>query len=126
MTSSEIYDALKSWIEIHGFDNGYRIQKRRWSDGDPQDRFIVIQSNNGGVTEEALIRDSFRFLFVSGCSDPDVASVEDLASKVRQTMIEDYSIASIFSMQPFGGIPNYSTAEKRIIFEMNFNALIAN
>lgn len=28
MTRSEVYDALRAWLQSHGFDVGYRVQKR--------------------------------------------------------------------------------------------------
>lgn len=126
MTRSEVYDALKDWLDTHGFTAGYRVQKRYWQDGEAGERFIVIQQNAGGESEEALLRDSFRFLFITARSDSDIGSVEDLADTVRRVLISDYCAGGIFSMQPTGGVQHYKTAENRIIFEINFNALISN
>jgi predicted DNA-binding ribbon-helix-helix protein len=32
MTRSEVYDALRAWLQSHGFDVGYRVQKRFWNE----------------------------------------------------------------------------------------------
>ncbi|MDI5452489.1 universal stress protein [Salmonella enterica subsp. enterica serovar Cerro] len=32
MTRSEVYDALRVWLQSHGFDVGYRVQKRFWNE----------------------------------------------------------------------------------------------
>lgn len=125
MSRSEVYESLKRWLDAHGFTAGYQVQKRFWQDADSGTRFIVIQQNTGGDSEEAVLRDSFRLLFITAKSDPDIDSVEDLADTVRRTLIADYCAGSIFAMQPTGGVQQYKTTENRIIFEINFNALIS-
>ncbi|WP_425249450.1 phage tail termination protein, partial [Enterobacter hormaechei] len=53
MTRSEVYDALRAWLQSHGFDVGYRVQKRFWNEleGTEGDRYLVIQQNGGGKPE---------------------------------------------------------------------------
>ena len=92
MTRSEVYDALRAWLQSHGFDVGYRVQKRFWNEleNTEGERYLVIQQNGGGKPEEAITRDYFRILLLSGQNDSDINHVEDRADAIRQAMIDDY------------------------------------
>lgn len=125
MTRSEVYDALKAWLQSHGFDTGYQLQKRFWRDTKPTDRFIVIQQNGGGSTEQAVTRDYFRFLVITAQNDSNPDSVEDRADTIRQAMLEDYRTEDIILMKPIGGLPSYITNEGRLLFEINFQTIIS-
>lgn len=127
MNRTEIYDALKAWLQSHGFDAGYRVQKRFWNEQDNTEgeRYLVIQQDGGGKPEEAITRDYFRILLLSGQNDSNINQVEDRADAIRQAMIDNYKTESIISMQPVGGIPAIKTAEGRYLFEINFQAIIS-
>ena len=127
MRRSEVYDALRAWLESHGFDSGYQVQKRNWveKDNTQNSRYLVIQQQGGGGAEEALTRDYFRFLLLSGQNDSSVDDVEDRADSIRQAMLDDYQTECIISMQPVGGIPSYPTQEGRYVFEINFQTIIS-
>lgn len=85
MTRSEVYDALRAWLQSHGFDVGYRVQKRFWNEmeGTEGERYLVIQQNGGGKSEEAITRDFFRILVLSGQNDSDINEVENRADAIR-------------------------------------------
>ncbi|MFZ5231573.1 phage tail termination protein [Enterobacter bugandensis] len=127
MTRNEVYDSLRAWLHSHGFDVGYRIQKRFWKDSDESaaDRFIVIQQNGGGRQEEAISRDYFRILLLSGQNDSNINEVEDHAHAIRQAMIDDYKTECIISMQPIGGITAIQTEEGRYLFDISFQTIIS-
>ncbi|EBA6489811.1 hypothetical protein BZH87_21920 [Salmonella enterica] len=127
MTRSEVYNALRAWLQSHGFDVGYRVQSRFWKDSEESagDRFIVIQQNGGGKPEEAITRDYFRILLLSGQNDSNINQVEDLADAIRQAMIDDYKTESIISMQPIGGITAIQTEEGRYLFDISFQTIIS-
>ncbi|EAB7816790.1 hypothetical protein IPZ88_004643, partial [Salmonella enterica subsp. enterica serovar Infantis] len=113
MTRSEVYNALRMWLQSHGFDVGYRVQKRSWNEleGTEGERYLVIQQNGGGTPEEAITRDFFRILVLSEQNDSDINEVEDRADAIRQAMIDDYQTECIISMQPIGGITAIQTEE---------------
>ncbi|EAB7816787.1 hypothetical protein JHG11_004600, partial [Salmonella enterica subsp. enterica serovar Infantis] len=113
MTRSEVYDALRAWLQSHGFDAGYRIQKRFWNELESTEgeRYLIIQQNGGGKPEEAITRDFFRILVLSGQNDSDINEVENRADAIRQAMIDDYRTECIISMQPIGGITAIQTEE---------------
>lgn len=127
MTRSEVYDALLAWLQSHGFDAGYRVQKRFWKDSEESagDRFIVIQQNGGGKPEEAITRDYFRILLLSGQNDSNINEVEDRADAIRQAMIDDHHTECIISMQPVGGITAIKTEEGRYLFDISFQTIIS-
>ncbi|MCR2796457.1 hypothetical protein NQ094_10565 [Enterobacter kobei] len=127
MTRSEVYDALRAWLQSHGFDVGYRVQSRFWKDSEESagDRFIVIQQNGGGKPEEAITRDYFRILLLSGQNDSNINQVEDRADAIRQEMIDDYKTECIISMQPIGGITAIKTEEGRYLFDISFQTIIS-
>lgn len=127
MTRSEIYNALLAWLQSYGFDTGYRVQYRFWNElqGTEADRYLIIQQNGGGATEEAITRDYFRFLLLSGQSDNSINEVEDRADAIRQAMISDYRTDCIVSMQPVGGITAIKTEEGRFLFEISFQAILS-
>lgn len=127
MTRSEVYDALRAWLQSHGFDVGYRVQKRFWKDSEESagDRFIVIQQNGDGKPEEAITRDYFRILLLSGQNDSNINQVEDRADAIRQAMIDDYKTECIISMQPIGGITAIQTEEGRYLFDISFQTIIS-
>lgn len=127
MTRSEVYNALRAWLQSHGFDVGYRVQSRFWKDSEESagDRFIVIQQNGGGKPEEAITRDYFRILLLSGQNDSNINQVEDLADAIRQAMIDDYKTECIISMQPIGGITAIQTEEGRYLFDISFQTIIS-
>ena len=115
MTRNEVYDSLRAWLQSHGFDVGYRVQKRFWNEleNTEGERYLVIQQNGGGKPEEAITRDYFRILLLSGQNDSDINQVEDRADAIRQAMIDDYKTECIISMQPIGGITAIKTEEGR-------------
>lgn len=127
MTRSEVYDALRAWLQSHGFDTGYKLQKRFWDEqkATANTRYIVIQQNGGGGTEEALTRDYFRFILLSGQNDAAVDEVEDHADAIRQAMINEYSTECIISMQPLAGITAIKTEEGRYLFDVSFQTIIS-
>ncbi|WP_024551900.1 phage tail termination protein [Franconibacter helveticus 513] len=127
MNRGEVYDALRSWLQKHGLDAGYRVQKRVWNElEDTQsDRYLVIQQNGGGATEEALTRDYYRFILLSGQNDASVDEVENRADAIRQALIDNHKTECIISMQPVGGIPAIRTEEGRFLFEINFQTIIS-
>ena len=108
MTRSEVYDALRAWLQSHGFDVGYRVQQ-----------------NGGGKPDEAITRDFFRILVLSGQNDSDINEVEDRADAIRQAMIDDYQTECIISMQPIGGITAIQTEEGRYLFDISFQTIIS-
>ncbi|EPG7575997.1 MULTISPECIES: phage tail termination protein [Providencia] len=126
MTSSEIYDAIGDWLVSHNFSAGYRLQKRFWkeSEGSQIDRFMVIQRMGGANSEEAVTRDSYRILLISAIGDTNIDEVDDLASRIRSAMLDDYQTGCIISMRPIGGISDHMS-ENRIFFEINFNTIIS-
>ncbi|EMM5580658.1 hypothetical protein RJO02_004412 [Enterobacter hormaechei] len=127
MTRSEVYDALRAWLQSHGFDTGYRVQKRFWVEVEDSqnDRYLVIQQQGGGAAEEAITRDYFRFILLTGQNDADVDAVENTADAIRQAMLDDYHTECIISMQPVGGVPAFRTEEGRCAFEINFQTIIS-
>jgi hypothetical protein len=127
MKRSEVYSALEAWLLKHGFDTGYTVQVRFWTelDAPKRDRYLVIQQNNGGTTEEAVTRDYFRFVLISARNDRGVSEVEDNADAIRQAMIDEYKTECIVSMKPIGGIPSNKTKEGRYLFEINFQTIIS-
>lgn len=127
MTRTEVYDALRAWLQAHGFDTGYRVQKRFWNEQAAQqtDRYLIIQQNGGGGTEEALTRDYFRFILLSAQNDASPDDVESRADAIRQAMIDDYRTECLISMQPLGGITAILTEEGRYLFDINFQTIIS-
>ncbi|HCD1474544.1 TPA: hypothetical protein NBH37_005047, partial [Enterobacter hormaechei] len=118
---------LRAWLQSHGFDVGYRVQKRFWNEleGTEGERYLVIQQGSGGKPDEAITRDYFRFLVLSGQNDSDINEVEDHADAIRQAMIDDYQTGCIISMQPIGGIPAIQTEEGRYLFDISFQTIIS-
>jgi len=127
MTRAEVYDALRAWLQAHGFDTGYRVQKRFWNEQTAQkaDRFLIIQQNGGGSTEEALTRDYFRLILLSAQNDAAPDDVESRADAIRQAMIDEYKTECLVSMQPIGGITSILTEEGRYLFDINFQTIIS-
>lgn len=127
MTRTEVYDALRAWLQTKGFDTGYRVQKRFWNEQSAQqaDRYLIIQQNGGGGTEEALTRDYFRFILLSAQNDASPDDVESRADAIRQAMIDDYKTECLISMQPLGGITAILTEEGRYLFDINFQTIIS-
>lgn len=127
MTRTEVYDALKAWLQTHGFDSGYRTQKRFWNEQAAQqaDRYLIIQQNGGGGTEESLTRDYFRFILLSAQNDQSPDEVESRADDIRQAMIDEYKTECLISMQPIGGISAILTEEGRYLFDINFQTIIS-
>lgn len=127
MTRTEVYDALRAWLQSNGFDTGYRVQKRFWNEQSAQqaDRYLIIQQNGGGGTEEALTRDYFRFILLSAQNDASPDDVESRADAIRQAMIDDYKTECLISMQPLGGITAILTEEGRYLFDINFQTIIS-
>ncbi|EAZ7758364.1 hypothetical protein ONL14_003832 [Salmonella enterica] len=127
MTRSEVYDALRAWLQSHGFDAGYRIQKRFCNELESTEgeRYLIIQQNGGGKPEEAITRDFFRILVLSGQNDSDINEVENRADAIRQAMIDDYRTECIISMQPIGGITAIKTEEGRYLFDISFQTIIS-
>lgn len=127
MTRSGIYDVLLAWLQSHAFDTGYRIQYRFWNElqGTEAERYLIIQQNGGGGTEEAITRDYFRFLLLSGQNDSNINEVEDRADAIRQAMISDHRTDCIVSMQPVGGITAIKTEEGRFLFEISFQTILS-
>lgn len=127
MTRTEVYDALRAWLQLKGFDTGYRVQKRFWNEQTAQqaDRYLIIQQNGGGGTEEALTRDYFRFILLSAQNDASPDDVESRADAIRQAMIDDYKTECLISMQPLGGITAILTEEGRYLFDINFQTIIS-
>lgn len=127
MTRTEVYDALRAWLQTHGFDSGYRIQKRFWNEQAEQqaDRYLIIRQNGGGGTEESLTRDYFRFILLSAQNDQSPDEVESRADEIRQAMIDEYKTECLISMQPIGGISAILTEEGRYLFDINFQTIIS-
>ena len=127
MTRTEVYDALRAWLQTHGFDSGYRIQKRFWSEQAAQqaERYLIIQQNGGGGTEESLTRDYFRIILLSAQNDQSPDEVESRADDIRQAMIDEYKTECLISMQPIGGISAILTEEGRYLFDINFQTIIS-
>lgn len=127
MTRSGIYDVLLAWLQSHAFDTGYRVQYRFWNElqGTEAERYLIIQQNGGGTTEEAVTRDYFRFLLLSGQNDNSINEVEERADAIRQAMISDYRTDCIVSMQPVGGIIVIKTEEGRFLFEISFQTILS-
>lgn len=127
MTRSEIYDALLAWLQGHGFDTGYRVQKRQWTEvqNTRNARYLIIQQNGGGAGEEAITRDYFRLILLTGQDDVSIDEVEDRAEAIRQAMLDDHLTECIIFMQPIGGIPAFRTEEGRYAFEINFQTIIS-
>ncbi|HCL5283986.1 TPA: hypothetical protein N2G45_002891 [Salmonella enterica] len=125
MRRGQVYDALKAWLETHGYDAGYQLQKRFWGDKGSDLRYIVIQQNGGGLDEEAVTRDYFRILVISAQNDPDDDEVEDRADAIRQTMLDDYQTGGIILMKPLGGLPAMKTSDGRLLFEITFQTIIS-
>lgn len=127
MTRAEVYDALRAWLQAHGFDTGYRVQKRFWNEQAAQqaDRYLIIQQNGGGSTEEALTRDYFRLILLSAQNDASPDDVEGRADAIRQAMIDEYKTECLVSMQPIGGITSILTEEGRYLFDINFQTIIS-
>ncbi|MFB4894461.1 hypothetical protein ACE3K1_06855 [Enterobacter hormaechei subsp. hoffmannii] len=127
MTRSEVYDALRAWLQSHRFDVGYRVQKRFWNEleGTEGERYLVIQQNGGGKPEDAITRDYFRIIILSGQDDSNINQVEDRADAIRQAMIDDYKTECIISMQPIGGITAIKTEEGRYLFDISFQTIIS-
>ncbi|ENK4610058.1 hypothetical protein AB3P23_001659 [Salmonella enterica] len=123
MTRNEVYDALRAWLH----DAGYRIQKRFWNELESTEgeRYLIIQQNGGGKPEEAITRDFFRILVLSGQNDSDINEVENRADAIRQAMIDDYRTECIISMQPIGGITAIQTEEGRYLFDISFQTIIS-
>lgn len=127
MTRSEIYDALRAWLQGHGFDSGYRVQKRQWTEvqNTRNARYLILQQNGGGAGEEAITRDYFRLILLTGQDDVSIDDVEDRAEEIRQAMLNDQQTECIILMQPIGGIPAFRTEEGRYAFEINFQTIIS-
>ncbi|OVZ99007.1 hypothetical protein CBW53_03115 [Yersinia frederiksenii] len=125
MKRSDVYSAITEWIESHGFDAGYTIQRREWTDGKADERFIVIMASNNVSTEEAIIKDNFRIIVISKKNESDLNSVEDLADNIRQKMISNYSFKYITQMKPIGSLYPIRTKENRWLIEINFQATIS-
>ncbi|NDJ59449.1 hypothetical protein GWD52_21180 [Enterobacteriaceae bacterium 4M9] len=127
MTRSDVYDALRAWLQSHGFDVGYRVQKRFWNElqATEDERYLIIQQSGGGSTEEAITRDYFRILLLSGQNDSNIDDVENRADAIRQAMIDDHRTECIVSMRPIGGITAISTEEGRYLFDISFQTIIS-
>lgn len=125
MTRSAVYESIKAWLEEHQFDVGYVLQKRFWNEKKAGDRYIVIQQNGGGNSEQAVTRDYFRILVITGQNDASPDDVEDRADAIRQMMLDECRTDCITLMNPLGGIPSTKTAEGRILFEINFQCIIS-
>ncbi len=127
MTRNEVYDALRAWLQQHGFDTGYRVQKRFFSErpDSQNERYLIIQQNGGGSDEEAVSRDYFRIILLAGQNDPGVDAIENNADAIRRAMSLEHQTECIILMQPVGGIPAFRTEEGRVAFEINFRTIIS-
>lgn len=127
MKRSEVYDALRAWLQLHGFDAGYRVQYRFWNElqNTEGERYLIIQQSGGGRAEEAITRDYFRILLLSGQNESSITEVEDRADAIRQAMLDDYQTECIISMQPTGGITAIRTEEGRDLFDISFQTIIS-
>jgi len=127
MTRSEVYDALRAWLQQHGFDTGYRVQKRFFTEHEDSqnERYLIIQQNGGGGDEQAISRDYFRIILLTGQNDPDIDAVENNADAIRRAMSLEYQTECIILMQPVGGVPAFRTEEGRAAFEINFRTIIS-
>lgn len=127
MKRTEVYDALRAWLQAHGFDTGYRVQKRFWNEQAAQqaDRYLIIKPDGGGNSEEAITNDYFRIILLSAQNDASPDDVEDRADAIRQAMIDEYKTECLISMQPVGGIVSILTEEGRYLFDINFQTIIS-
>lgn len=126
MTRSGIYEAIERWLMSNNLTEGYAVQYRFWNDTEGRDtRYLIVQQNGGGRGEEALLRDSFRLLLLSGENDAAPADVENRAEAIRQAMIDGYKTGCIISMQPTGGITAIKTEEGRYLFTISFQTIIS-
>mgnify|MGYP000947182472 FL=1 len=127
MTRSEVYDALRAWLQQHGFDTDYRVQKRFFTEHEDSqnERYLIIQQNGGGGDEQAISRDYFRIILLTGQNDPGIDAVENNADAIRRAMSLEYQTECIILMQPVGGVPAFRTEEGRVAFEINFRTIIS-
>ncbi|MFH6839106.1 hypothetical protein [Providencia sp. 2024EL-00732] len=126
MKSSDVFDAIADWLESHGFNAGYKLQKRFWNETENSQlvRFMLIQNMSDGRSEEAFVDDSYRIVLISARNETNVDDIDDLASMIRNTMIDDYKSGCITMMRPIGGGSSFMS-ENRTFFEINFNTIIS-
>lgn len=87
--------------------------------------FYLPLTVNRLFAADAITRDYFRLILLTGQDDVSIDEVEDRAEAIRQAMLDDHQTECIIFMQPIGGIPAFRTEEGRYAFEINFQTIIS-
>lgn len=83
MTRSEVYDALRAWLQSHGFDVGYRVQKRFWNELEGTEGKDTLSSSKTAV---ASLRKPLRATFSVSlfCQDRTTVTSTKLKTALMQ------------------------------------------
>lgn len=124
---SNTYQSIKDWLVSHNLIGDYIFQFRKWVEvnNTQSKRYIVVMPAGGGNANEAVTRDYFRIVIVSAINDFNIVAVNDKADEIRQSMLDDYEMNDVISMNPISGITQSNTEEGRFVFEFTAQMIIS-
>lgn len=124
---SNTYQSIKDWLVFHNLIGDYIFQFRKWVEvkNTQSKRYIVVMPAGGGNANEAVTRDYFRIVIVSAINDSNIVAVNDKADEIRQSMLDDYEMNDVISMNPISGITQSNTEEGRFVFEFTAQMIIS-
>lgn len=113
-------EALYNYLIDNGYTTGHRVQLFQWMDGEPSDKFIVVQQS-GGLPAE-VIRDATCTVIVIGEQQGDRLAAGNKANAIFEALRVATVANGAFSFQP--DEPQYFfTTEERPVFQMNVRVL---
>lgn len=115
-------EALYNYLIDNGYTTGHRVQLFQWMDGEPSDKFIVIQQSGGFPAE--VIRDAICTVIVIGEQQGDRVAAGNKANDIFDALrVSTFANDSkVFSFQPDEPI-YFFTEEERPLFQMNVRVL---
>lgn len=124
---SNTYQSIKDWLVSHNLIDDYIFQFRKWVEvkNTQSKRYIVVIPAGGGNANEAVTKDYFRIVIVSAINDSNIVAVNDKADEIRQSMLDDYEMNDVISMNPISGITQSNTEEGRFVFEFTAQMIIS-
>jgi hypothetical protein len=113
-------EALYDYLIANGYTSGYRVQLFQWNDGEPDDKFIVVQQSGGMPAE--VIRDATCVVTVIGETNGDRLAAGNKANDIFEALRVATVSDGAFYFQP--DEPQYFfTEEQRPVFQMNVRVL---
>lgn len=122
MSTTPPFYALANYLIDNGYTDGHRVQLFQWNDGEPDEKFIVVQQSGGmpaGVVRSVMCTVSV-ISAVNGSREEAAVKANDIFEALRVATFS--SDSNVFSFQP--DEPVYSpTTETRPVFQMNVRVL---